>query len=214
MPDGAAARGRAGRLRCGGVSGGGGKIKGAALREVLRWYERERGRAALRAIHDGLPPELATELDPDAEALGMLPSGWYPSALGHRLMAGVFGTLPEGAREESMRAAAHAALRATARGVYRVVLARVVSPGFLASNIQRLWSLLHSDGERFMVVRGNEIESRTRSWSGHDRLLCRFMMENTAAMLETMGHREVSLDVRSCVADGAEECAVVYRWRA
>ncbi len=169
----------------------------------------------MRALADGLSAEqIAREpLDVDAEALGVIPSGWYSTEVVHHLLDGVFGTLPSPAREAAMRDAAHSAIRATGRGVYRMVVSRLGSPGILAAGIQRLWRLLHDTGDREMTLAGETLLSRTRNWQGHGPLLCVFMTETTAALLETMGLREVVVDRERCVSSGASECVTHYRWQ-
>lgn len=189
-------------------------MKGAPLREVLRWHERNVGPARVRELGAALPREVATLVDLDAQALGVIPSTWYPATLGHALLDGIFGGLDARARAAAMREGTHAALRATARGVYRLVLAKLGTPSMLASSIPRVWSLVFDDGERSMVVSGDAIESRTRGWTGHGdaTLLCELMSANTASILETMGKRDVQVERAACVASGAPECVVHYRW--
>lgn len=185
------------------------------MREIVRWHERSVGRAKVRAIAASLPPELVGFLELDSEALGIMPSAWYPSELGHDLVARIFEDHDEAARSAAMRDACHAALRASARGVYRMVLERLGTPRVMAGSIQRLWNILHDDGERSVALLGElEMESRTRAWSGHgpSPVLCEMMSETTAAILETMGKRNVRVDRLACVAKGAPECVVRYRW--
>lgn len=192
-----------------------GRVKGAPVRDILRWHEAEVGPARIRTIGASLRPELATFVDLDAEALGIQPSSWYPGALAHALLPEVFGELEGPARAAVMREAMRSVLRASGRGVYHHVLARLATPSMLASSIQRLWTLLFDDGERSMVrTSEGTIESRTRSWSGHgpDTLLCEIMSETSAAILETMGKRDVRTERIACVASGAPECVVRYRW--
>lgn len=192
-----------------------GQMKGAGMREIVRWHERQVGRARMRELGAALPAELTASLDLEAEALGILTSAWYPSALPHALVAAFFGGLPDAKRAAAMREAAHAAIRATARGIYRLVLARLATPSMLAGSIQRLWSLMHDDGERHLALTGpSTMESRTRRWTGHgsEPYLCELMCETTAAILETMGKRDVRVKRVACVAHGDAECAVEYRW--
>jgi hypothetical protein len=191
-------------------------MKGAGIREIVKWHERQVGRARVRTIGDALPAEIAGQLDLEAEALGILPTVWYPARLGHVVLDGIFGRLAEVERAAAMRDAAHAAVRATGRGVYRFVLERIATPAMLAGNIQRLWNMLYDDGERSLVLLdAASMESTTREWSGHGAsttLLCELMCQNTAAVLETMGRRDVQVDRASCVGRGARECVIRYRW--
>ncbi len=192
-----------------------GKIKGASVREILRWHERNGGREQLRAIGQRLPPELRGYVDLDAEALGLMPNTWYPAVLSHALLDGMFAGLSREKRTAKMREAAHAAIRVMGRGMYRLVLEKLATPRILASNIQRLWTLLHDDGEREFVLTGDaSIESTTRDWTGHGLPLCELMTETTAAVLETMGLTNVTVERIACVAHGAAQCQTRYRWDA
>lgn len=185
------------------------------MREILRWHERNGGRDQLAALARALPPDLRALVDPDAEALGILPSQWYPSTLAHAVLEGVFGALPRDKRAEKMRDAAHAAIRATARGVYKMVLEKLVTPELMSAGIQRLWGLMHDDGARSFVLTGERsIESRTFGWTGHGPAphLCELMTETSAAVLETMGKPGVTVERVACVAHGDRECLTRYTW--
>jgi hypothetical protein len=190
-----------------------GKIKGASMREILRWHERNGGRDQLRAIGAALPQELRALVDLEAEALGIMPSTWYPATLSHALLEGMFAGMTREKRTARMREGAHAAIRVVGRGVYRLALEKLATPAVLASNIQRLWSLLNDDGDRVFVLsppRG--AESTTRDWSGHGLVLCELMTETTGAVLETMGLTNVTIERVACVAHGAPACVTRFRW--
>ncbi len=185
------------------------------MREILRWHERNGGREHLRSIGLHLPPALRAHVDLEAEALGIIPSVWYPAPLAHAILDGIFASLPRDKRAERMREGAHAAIRVTGRGVYRLVLAKLATPRALASNIQRLWNLLFDDGDRtFRLTSPTEVESVTSDWAGHGAMLCELMTENTAAVLETMGNKNVTVERVACVAHGAPRCVTRFRWDA
>lgn len=190
-----------------------GHIKGAAMREILRWHERNGGRDQLRAIGRNLPIALRVHVDVNAEGLGILPSHWYPASLATAVLDGLFGALPRDKRTQRLREGAHAAIKVMARGIYRLVLAKLLTPRVLSSNIQRTWNLLFDDGERsFELTSEASVESITRNWSGHSAVLCELMTENSAAVLETMGMTNVEVERVACVAHGAPECVTRFRW--
>lgn len=183
------------------------------MREILRWHERNGGREQLRAIGLRLPDELRKLVDVEAEALGVLPNTWYPAPLTHAILDGMFVGLPRDKRTARMREGAHAAIRVMGRGVYRLVLEKLATPRVLSSSIQRLWSLLCDDGERtFVLTSPSTVESTTRDWSGHGLALCELMTETSAAVLETMGMTNVTVERVACVAHGAPQCVTRYRW--
>jgi hypothetical protein len=190
-----------------------GNVKGAAMREVLRWHERNGGREQLKSIGRSLPHALRMHVDPNAEALGILPNHWYPAPLAHALLDGIFASMPRERRTERMREATHAAIKVMGRGMYRLVLEKLATPRVLAANIQRTWNLLFDDGERaFILTSHTSVESTTRNWTGHGAMICELMTENTAAVLETMGLANVEVDRVECVAHGAAKCVTRFRW--
>lgn len=191
-----------------------GKIKGTTIREILRWSQRNGGQPQLQRAVAGLPRELAALVDPQADALGTLATTWYPAPLVHGLLDGVFGELAPAPRARAMREAAHAAVRAVARGVYKLALEKIASPRLLASNIQRLWNLVCDDGKRTVTMpTPTSFLSRTERWSGHGPLLCELLTENTAAILETMGMRDVEVHRDQCVSRGDPCCQTRFAWR-
>ena len=50
----------------------GGAIKGAALREFIRWYAKREGPERLGAVIERMPEQHRKRLDPDSAALGVM----------------------------------------------------------------------------------------------------------------------------------------------
>ncbi len=190
------------------------KVKGAAIREVVRWYARAHGSDALAAAVAQMPPEIAAQLDPRDEALGLIASSWYDAALVHALLDAIVAPHPAGERHALIRTAAREAVRTSMNGVYRFVVGQIVTPGFYARNIQRLWRMLHDGGSREIVIpRPGQAISRTWDWPGHHVLLCEVTIETMCAIFELTGAKDVSARRTHCVSHGAHECVAEVRWR-
>src|SRR5687768_7714287 len=117
------------------------KIKGAAVREFLRWYTQQSSPEALRRAVGRLPPPLQAMFDPDAEAIGVLPSSWYDARAVHALIDAMFDEMMPAEIAPFVRDGARFAVDAGARGIYRFVIGRL-TPEIYVRNIQRLWNML------------------------------------------------------------------------
>lgn len=193
----------------------GAKIKGAVMRALLDWYQKTHGPAAYERIFtqltDAERAELGERADRKAE---LLASGWYDVGLAHRLAEIVYSPLAPADRARLAREGARHGLRALSKGVYQFVAQQIVTPAFYARHIQRLFRLLHDTGERSIEVGEGEALSITSKWAGHHPLLCLQVNETTAAVFETLGCREVTVEPLSCVSDGARDCRCRLRWQS
>lgn len=190
------------------------KIKGAAIREVVRWYARAHGHRALAQAVASMPAELRSQLDPSDDALGLIASSWYDAAVVHAMLDAIVAPYPAGDRHELIRTAAREAVRTSMNGVYKFVVGQIVTPSFYARNIQRLWGMLHDGGRReIKIVRDGMALSRTWDWPGHHPLLCEVTIETMCAIFELTGAKDVSARRTQCVSHGAPECVAEVRWR-
>lgn len=188
------------------------RIKGAAVREFLRWYAQRSSPEALRAAVATLPPALATLFDPDAEAVGVLASSWYDSRAVHLLIEAIFATIPEEDRARSIREGARFGVDQSTRGIYRFVVERL-TPDLYVRQIQRLWGMLHDNGSREIVMTSKtSCRSYTRDWPGHHPVLCAATVETMGAIFEVMGCTDVRSRRIACVSEGAPECVAELAW--
>lgn len=189
------------------------RIKGAAVREFLRWYVQRTSPEALTRALATLTPGEQSLFDAGAEAIGILPSSWYDARTVHHLIDAIFSTIPEPERAASVRQGARYAVEQGTRGIYRFVLERL-TPDLYMRQIQRLWGMLHDNGEREIVKTGKtSCRSITRAWSGHHPVLCLATVETMAAIFEIMGCHEVRARRVACVSEGAHECVSELEWR-
>lgn len=184
-----------------------GSVKGAAIRELVLWYESRHDARLLRAVVRSLPPELGAELDADADGLGILASRWYDARVVHLLLDAVTAKHPIDTHEKLLREGVRYAVDRSTVGVYRFVIEQIVSPQLYARNIERLWHLMHDTGHRSIeLVQPTRAISRTWGWSAHHPLLCLVAAHTMGAIFETMRCRNVVLERRACVSEGDEAC--------
>jgi hypothetical protein len=189
------------------------KIKGAAIREVVRWYARTKGRDSLARAVTQMPSGIARQLDATDDALGIIASTWYDAEVVHAMLDAIVAPYPAGDRHVLIRTAAREGVRTSMNGVYKFVVAQIVTPGFYARNIQRLWRMLHDTGSReITVLRDGHAISRTWDWPGHHPLLCETAIETMCAIFELTGQKDVVARRTHCVSHGASECVAEVRW--
>src|SRR5262245_11191857 len=125
---------------------GAARVKGAAIRPVLNWYERSYGRDGIARAVTKLPPAIRADVEIRDGLPVVLSNTWYDIRLIHALLDETLGKLPPDELARRAREGAHAGIKETGRGVYKFVLEQVVSPELYARHIQGLWRLLHDGG--------------------------------------------------------------------
>lgn len=190
------------------------RVKGAAFREFLLWYEEERGAEAMLALWQGLPRAERERLRPGHPALGVLASRWYPSPLPNAILEAVYGGLTQAARRLAIQQATRVVTARALRGLYRVVFETVTTPELYARHLPRLWRQLHSSGERELVLeRPGLARSVVRDWPGHHPMLCELVSFTTAAVFEAMKHEGVEVELVGCATLRGAECTTLVRWQ-
>lgn len=184
------------------------KLKGTVLRTTLDWYRRSHGPDEYRAVFAGLGEEHRPLVEGD-----ILPNVWYDARLAHAILERVLGPLSPDEQRAVGREAARAGLSTLSRGLYKFVLEHVVSLDLYARHVQRLFRMLHDSGDRRIELGDHEALSITSAWNAHHPLLCLMVNETTAAVFESLGCREVTVETLSCVSDGAPDCRCRLRWR-
>lgn len=190
------------------------KIKGAAIREFVLWYERTCGSEILGAALAKVPMDERSGLRSDIPGLGVLASSWYPASLCNALL----DAASEGQSDEEIatlaREGSHAIVDVMLYGIYRFLFERVSTPARYARHIGRLWRQLHSSGERSIQLAGpNEADSIITSWPAHHPLMCLITMETMGAVFEAMRCRDVTVERTACVSRGDPDCRAYLTWR-
>lgn len=189
------------------------KIKGAAFREFVLWYERTHDAERLQRAIAGVPEDRRADLRPDRPGLGILASSWYPVELAHVLLDAVMEGRTEAECTEIVRDGTRAIVDTMLWGVYRFLFERVSTPSRYARHIHRLWHQLHSSGERRMeMLSGQEADSVIERWPGHHPLLCEITIYTMANVFGAMRCRDVQVIRTACVSQGDAHCRARLTW--
>jgi hypothetical protein len=192
-----------------------GHVKGAAVRELLAWYEHELGRPRLIEAVQSVPFEDRQRLGLDfgRESLGVLTSRWYDSAMMFRLLDTVGRGLTRAERVAIGERAADAVIRQTLHGVYRVLFGWLATPERYASFAERLWRSYYDTGTMSVVSTDEVAVCTIRDWHSHTELGCEMNRAAAMAIYRAMGCTNVSTRREACVDDGASECRYVTKWQ-
>lgn len=191
-----------------------GRLKGAALAEFIRWYERERGSADLGARVALLPATLQLELglDRSQSALGILASRWYDSrAIGVLLDAIIADAGPDEFEQLADRAAS-AVMGGTLSGVYRLLFTWLANPERYARFCGRLWSSYHDTGTMTIDHTDGLAICTLTNWAGHHPFVCAMCRASAEVIYREMGCANVKTVRDRCVAHGGNACRFVTRW--
>jgi len=180
------------------------------VRALLEWYRVTEGSPAYARVFDGLTPADRAELGGDAQEI--LASAWYDARIVHKVLENVFGDLDEAKRRTFARDAARQGMRPLRTGIYHFVAQQILSPRLYARHVQWLFRLLHDTGERRIEMGDHQALSITGNWAGHHPILCLLVQETTAALFETLGCKDVTVEPLRCVADGHRDCRCTLRW--
>jgi hypothetical protein len=190
-----------------------GRVKGLAIREILRSLKDEVGAARLLETLRTLPPDWAGRIDLSADGLGMLPSTWYPMSMIHAVLDKLLVGLNMQDRSEAARAAARAMANATLDGVHRSLFELFGTPELYIRYAQKIWGMYYDRGTYEAEVVGHKrVLTSTRDWPGHHVFLCEAAIEVSAITFEKMGLKEVRGTRMACVAGGAPMCTALITW--
>ena len=188
-------------------------MKGAAFRELLRWYRNEYGTDALQDALNRLEPQDRDSFDPSDEFLGVFTTRWYDARLVHHLIDALVEPIVVDQRSAMAHAAAHAVMNRTLRGIYRVLFDWMATPARYAKYADKLWQSYYDSGE--FVVRMPDEQSAIctiRDWEAHHRFICDLNRGAAAAIYEAMGCEDVVVTRQACIEDGDAECRFRTTW--
>lgn len=188
-------------------------IKGAVIREFVRWYAERFGQERLRQMAGELPPELAAHIDPEAPGAGILASSWYPTRLINGMLDVLTARHTDAEIERMAKDGSRYVVRQASTGIYRFLVESVVTPELYAMSVPRLWSQIHTTGKRRVEMIGkNEARSIVSSWAGHHPMLCMVTIATMGAIFESMGCRDVRWERTECVSHGGRQCVTHITW--
>ncbi len=182
------------------------------VRALLEWYRVTEGSEAYARVFAGLSALDRAELGGDAGEI--LASAWYDARIIHRVLEIVFADLSEADRRTLARDASRQGMRPLRTGIYHFVAQQILSPRLYARHVQWLFRLLHDTGERRIEMGDHQALSITANWAGHHPHLCLMVQETTAALFETLGCKDVTIEPMRCVSEGKRDCRCLLRWTA
>lgn len=188
------------------------RVKGIALREFVRWYQKTHGNDAAEKAWQSLPEHLRAPLDPSRECFGLLAGSWYPIEIATGLLEAITWGLAPDERTALLKSGITHALDVTLTGVYRVLFATLVTPERHAKYAQKIWSSYYDTGRvEGRILGPGRAEQIVTAWNGHHPLLCELSIWSLTLFHERMGCRDVKVSRTSCMRDSAA-CRFVIAW--
>jgi serine/threonine protein kinase len=192
---------------------GSGRVKGAALRAGVLWFDEVYGDGALARVVELASPELRAILRPNDAALGLIASGWYESQLVGELLGLLEHTAQPNDPQGFGSRLADAVARDNVGGVYRALFRRIGSPALLEANAQRLWRTYVDEGSlSVQLVGATAFRAYARGWSRHDASVCIFFRALFEGLLRQVGYTDLGVVRAGCVDDGHQRCEFAGTW--
>lgn len=190
-----------------------GRIRGAAFREFLIWYEiRFRGPALARAI-ESIPVRFRARLDLDAPAFGVSGSAWYPATLVHGLVDGLLWGLSPEERSAIARESGEFVTEQTIRGSFRTLFELIATPERCARHAQRMWRAYYETGASTVTrVSPACYEQRVEGWAEHHPFICEMHAAAAVVLYRSMGCDRPRVQRTGCVSEGMPACTSRIVW--
>lgn len=190
-----------------------GRIKGAAIRDFVAWYEHTYGPSRLQEAVRRLSAEGQAEFNLDRECMGVLPSDWLPAQVVHAVLDHLTEGMTTQARDELAQRAGEAAVNGMMHGVQRVVFATLLTPRTFAKVANLAFRLNYDEGR---VVNEEIAPKRHRGyvegWTAHHPFLCKMNIAIKAGIYEAMKCQNVRVEERFCRSRGDELCGSIIAW--
>ena len=191
------------------------RMKGAAMRSFVAWFEREVEPGVLKRVIDDLPPPHGSVFDSSREDFGMLPSRWYRADTIHAVLEGL---LRGRSRDEQLALAQRGGdivVEDMQRGVYKVLFDWFLTPGRYAKIVDRAWKLNYDNGHVVTTVLApHRHKGVVQQWDGHHPFLCMFNVAIKRAIYQAMGCRGAAIESSYCIDAGQSECGSIITWVA
>ena len=190
-----------------------GKIKGSTVAAFIDWYTREVDAARLVEIVEALPEEYRSLVDVEDGRLHVLPSRWYPAEMIHTVLDALTSDMDPDERFEFAMRAGEGATEVLRRGVYKVLLAYLLTPSGYARIVSTLWKSNYDSGrvENESLDLGRQ-RGTVHDWASHHPFLCELHVAIKASLFRAMGCDNVEVEERYCIDRGDEMCGSILRW--
>lgn len=191
-----------------------GRVKGAALREFLRYLHGTLPDGELERRLQALDEETRSALDISKSRVGVLASSWYPASAIHTLLDQAFALDANVDYTRDIQAGAAAVMTATLHGIYKVLFRTMMSPARYAKHAQKLWSRYYDRGQVTKIEAGPTAQrTEIRDWTSHHRVLCDLNYAAARHIYEAMGCHDVEARRIACVSHGDDHCGFEITWR-
>jgi hypothetical protein len=190
-----------------------GRVKGTAVRAGLAWYASTYGASVLSRVASLASPELHATLRLQDPEFGIMPSGWYDTAVIGELLELLDRAAVPADSEILLGKLAHAIAQDNVTGVYRSLFRLVSSTAMLEAHAQRVWRTYIDEGTLTVRIPSpGELEAQVVGWSRHNVAVCRFLRPLVEHLLRSVGYTALVVDRTRCVGDGDACCAFEGNW--
>ena len=189
-----------------------GRIKGAAVRQILLWMQEHEPAERMQRLARSLETD-GERIHRELPALGILSSRWYPASMFHGFCDEIVRDL---GREGARRLAREGGTEALERSftlVHRMLLRRVASPKLHRALAPRLWGAHFDTGrvEVELLEPGRSIVRYT-DWTSHHPFICDLCTFSDLIIYGAMGLDGVEVAQLTCVDEGDADCAHSVTW--
>ena len=190
-----------------------GRIKGAAFREVVVWFERELGQGPFFDAYDRLPPEMERGLFVSRPALGLLSGSWYEAEVVHALLDALTAEMGAAERRRVADTCATHVMSTMLSGIYKMLFHLMASPETYLRYGPKLWDSFFDSGT-FELERVSDTAAccTISRWESHHGFMCDLNRAASAQIYRAMGCEDVTCTREACVTEGAPHCKFVTRW--
>jgi hypothetical protein len=190
-----------------------GRIKGAAFREFLLWYEIRFAASALATALEGIAPRFRVMLDPDKPAFGVKRGDWYPAAMVHALINGLLDGMSPEERSTLARESGELVTQQTIEGAFRSLFQLIATPERCARHAQRMWRAYYESGTSTVTrVSDTCYTQRVTGWAEHHPFICEMHVAAAVVLYRAMGCQGVRARRIACVSAGATACTSEVTW--
>lgn len=190
-----------------------GRIKGAAIRDFIAWYEHTHGATRLVAAVRALPPESQLAFDLERECMGVLQSAWFSGDVIHGILDHLTSGMTIQMHDALAADAGEAVVKAMMHGVQRVVFATLLTPRTFAKVANIAFRANYDEGRVVNEEIGhNRQRGYTEGWTAHHPFLCKMNIAIKAGIYVAMKCQHVRVEERFCRSRGDQLCGSVIRW--
>lgn len=189
-------------------------MKGSTIAAFIEWFSSQGNAERLLEIVNGLPAEQRELFDVETGQVHVLASRWYPTAAIHAVLDELSKGMSAEQRREFANEAGEGTTQLLRRGVYKLLLDHLLTPGGYARIVSTLWKTNYDSGRVENESLGPRRQRGTvHDWASHNPFLCELNVAVKASLFRAMGCKDVEVEARYCIDQGHEHCGSIIRWR-